>query len=344
MTRFLPGFMLGGSLDAANYALTSRSGTDLSLVTGPCPWADVVQSCLAAVAEDAVQPYRKPGQDPLLVAAIAAREGVGPESVWLVPGADNGIEFVLGRYLAAGGRIGILAPNFPRFAIVASTLAGVGIEHFPALESMPARLKVAVVCTPCNPTTAEIGEADLRQALTGHPDTLFCIDAVFSWYASWDVVALCREFDNLVVLKSYSKIGLAGLRLGYVVAAADLVAEIRAGRSPFSLPALCQLIALEVEQSIDRVDMIRRWLAERVAPLTAAFGTNMRRETPVPFYELKIAHDSGAATQALAERGILVVDGAKFAGMAPNRLRVAIGSEPENALFIRTIEDLRLLG
>ncbi len=272
MSRFLPGFMSSRSLDAANYALTPRSGTDLSLVTGPCPWTDIVQACLAAVAEDAVQPYRTPGQDPLLVAAIAAREGVGSENVWLVPGADNGIEFILGRYLAAGGRIGILAPNFPRFAIVASALAGVEIEHFPALSAMPAKLKMAIVCTPCNPTTAEVPEADLRQALAAHPDTLFCIDAVFSWYASWDAAALCREFDNLVVLKSYSKIGLAGLRLGYVVAAAELVAEIRAGRSPFSVPAVCQTIGLAVEQSIERVDLIRGWLTERVR----AAGSSLR--------------------------------------------------------------------
>ncbi len=70
----------------------------------------------------------------------------------------------------------------------------------------------------------------------------------------------------------------------------------------------------------------------------------MRRETPVPFYELTVALDSGAAARALVEHGILVVDGAKFTGMAPNRLRVAIGNEAQNDLFIRTIDELRLIG
>ncbi len=344
MSRFLKSFMAAKSLDAANYALADRGGTDLSLVTGPYFWADVVQPCLDGMDDNAVARYASPAQDTHLVAAIAAREGVSESNVWLVAGADNGIELVLSRFLEGGGRLGILEPNFPRFAIVSGGLAGVAIERFSTLEAIPRGLSMVVLCTPCNPTTDELDEQAVRRVVAEHPDTLFCIDAVFAWYGRWYPAGLVCDYDNVVVIKSYSKIGLAGLRLGYVLGEASLVADIRSGRSPFSVPSVSQAVGLAVEGSLGRIDAIREWLELRAERLQASLGDAMHRTTPVPFYVLKIGGESAEAARALAGKGIMVVDGSRFNGMAPGRLRIAIGDDNENALLLQALGDLALLG
>ncbi len=343
MSRFQPRHMAGRPIDSANYALGVRLGTDLSLVTGPCPWGDLISNCLSGCGDQDLRQYRSPAQDPRLVEAIARREGLVPASIWLVPGADTAIEFVLGRFLVAGARIGILAPNFPRFAIVAATLADVAVEHFDSIDAVPLGLAMAVLCTPCNPTTCELAEADVRRALASRPDTLFCIDAVFSWYGSWNPSDLCRDFENVIVLKSYSKIGLAGLRLGYVVASPDLIAEVRTGRSPFGVNALSQSVGLAVEQSLDRLDEIHAWIRTRMVELEAGFGRRLTHATPVPFYTLQVNGDSTTAARLLGERGVFVVDCAKFVGMPANRLRIAVGSLAENEVLLKAFAELGLI-
>ncbi len=344
MTRFMPRHLDGRPIDSANYALTGRSGTDLSLVTGPYMWRDLAVRCLGSIGENELRPYRKPAQDVALIEAIASRESLSPSQVWLVQGADHAIELVLNRFLIPGSRLGILVPCFPRFEIVAATIPAVDVQYFSSMDSIPADLSMAVLCTPCNPTTDELSEVEVRHLLKSSPDTLFCIDAVFSWYGSWNPAVLCREFDNVIVLKSYSKIGLAGLRMGYVVAPAEILAELRVGRSPFMVSAVSQQIGLAVEQSLSTLDDIHRWIREQMSGLRSSFGDRIGHGSPVPFYTLKVDADSTTAARILMERDVVVVDCAKFAGMPTDRLRIAIGSASENATLVNAISESGLVG
>jgi histidinol-phosphate/aromatic aminotransferase/cobyric acid decarboxylase-like protein len=213
MSRFLPRHLSGGSLDGSNYALAHRQPLDLGLVSGPCPWDDVLRSVLSDVDHREWAGYRSPGTSAELVEAISAREGVSCDSVWITAGVDMAIEYVLGRFLEGGGRLSIVAPNFPRFAIVGGALAGVAIDYAPSVTAIEPDAGLVALCSPCNPSTDELDASAVRAAIAGHPQLLFCLDAAFSWYATWDPVDLVRQFDNVLVLKSYSKIGLAGLRL-----------------------------------------------------------------------------------------------------------------------------------
>ncbi len=343
MTRFLPQYLAGQQLDASNYALGNRDGTDLSLITGPYIWGDVVAQALSAYPVDGVSGYASPCQDESLKNAIAEREGVAAENVWLVAGADNGIEILLERFLAAGTKLGILAPNFPRFSIVARTIEGVSVEHFGALDAVPQGTSMVALCSPCNPTTEELDEERVRSTIAANPDTLFCIDSVFSWYASWNSAALCRDYDNVVVLKSYSKIGLAGLRLGYIIGPKELVAAARLGRSPFSVPGIVQAIGFSVERAISRTVDIGGWLEERLEFLEREFGDCLVRKSAVPFYLLRVSGPATVASRRLAERGILVVDASRFVGMPDNLLRIAIGGDEDNIKLAGAVRELGLL-
>ncbi|MFO7608503.1 MAG: aminotransferase class I/II-fold pyridoxal phosphate-dependent enzyme [Candidatus Krumholzibacteriia bacterium] len=343
MGRFLRSSLQKDSRLFANYAHRPHLPCDLSLVSGPCIWEQEVRRALASAGVADLQAYALPPFDPELMDLLAAREGLPAACLALAPGADLAIEAVLGRCLEAGDRLGILVPNFPRFRIVGAALAGVEVVEFPSLAELPDDLRLVAVCTPNNPSTAEIPREELAGAIAARPDTLFCIDGVFDWCGSYRLADLVREHDNVVVLKSFSKIGLAGLRLGYLAAQEPLVRDLGTALSPFAVPRLVQLVGREVARAFDRLAEFHALLDKRFAPVQAALGDRVVRRAPVPFYLLETRGPATEAAAALAAAGISVVDGAHFAGLAPRRLRVAIGGAEDNGRLLAALDRLDLI-
>lgn len=343
MTRFLRQSLDITSGKFCNYADRPPAPCDLSLVSGPFIWEREVSRACREFDAARLGSYPLPSQDPRLIDLLATHDGVTSASIWLTPGADVAIEAVLHQYLEPGARFGILTPNFPRFAIVAATIPGVETVAFASLDEMPADCRLVSVCTPNNPSTREVPAADLRQAIAGHPDTLFCIDGVFDWYGSYSLPALCREFDNVILLKSFSKIGLAGLRLGYAVANPEIITELQIGMSPFSVPPLIQQVGLEVARSFDRIGELAEILGEEFTAIAAALGGEVVRTTPVPFYLLHPNRNAVEAAKMLFAEGISVVDEAHCPDIPGGCLRVAIGEHDKNQRMLAAVDRLKLV-
>lgn len=343
MSQFLKSALRSNTTQLETYAHRDPGHTDLSLVAGPYVWEAEVARALGRVDSEMLRGYASPHQDDELLEILAEREGLARHGIWLTPGADLAVEAVLGQFLEDGDRLGILDPNFPRFDIVAAGVRGLQVVRFETLTELPADLKLAVVCTPNNPSTEEVPQAELKRAVADHPDTLFCVDGVFDWYGSWPLSDLCRAHDNVLVLKSFSKIGLAGLRLGWAMGAEDLVADLQRGLTPFAVPALVQAVGLEVARRLDRIDTIKAVLEEEFAYLRNTLGAAATRSSPVPFYLLTTRPDVEDAAALLAARGVSVVDGSHFRGLPPHRLRVAIGSRVQNDTLLATLDELDVL-
>jgi len=343
MSKFLKAALRANRSRLETYAHRDPGHTDLSLIAGPFVWEEELARALERIDGDMLRGYACPHQDDELLQVLADREGLVPEAIWLTPGADLAVEAALGQFLDAGDRLGILDPNFPRFDIVAAGVQGLEVVPCSDLDDLPSDLKMAVVCTPNNPSTEEIPAADLRRAVAARPDTLFCVDGVFDWYGSWPLADLCRDHDNVIVLKSFSKIGLAGLRLGWAMGSPELVADLQRGLTPFAVPALVQAVGLEVARRLDRVEEIKDRLETEFGRLHATLGDAATRRSPVPFYLLATRQDVDDAAARLAARGISVVDGAHFRGLPSHRLRVAIGSAAENDTLLATLDELELL-
>lgn len=343
MGRFLRPSLASAAERLGNYAHRPHAECDLSLVSGPFIWHDEVARGLARVQDRDLQAYRLPPFNPDLVAAIAAWEQVPENCLWFTPGADVAIEAVLSRFLDPGDRLGILVPNFPRFAIVGAALAGVELVEFNTLERIPRGLKLVAICTPNNPSTAEVPFANLQAAIAAHPDVLFCVDGAFDWSGSFRLADLCHDADNVIVLKSFSKIGLAGLRLGYAVSAEPNIRDLALALSPFSVSAAQQCIGLEVARRLSRVALFQEILDAGFAQIHVALGDAVVREAPVPFYLLRTRVDSTRAADLLAKAGISVVDGKCFRALPPNLLRVAIGDRVANQRLLTAIDRLGIL-
>jgi histidinol-phosphate aminotransferase len=344
MRQYFRSSLVNTTKSLSSYGSRPPATCDLSLVSGPYIWKEEVEHALSLVSDEMVSSYSLPNQNPELLATLAAHDGISPDWIWLAPGADVAIEVVLRQILEPGDRMALLCPGFPRFEVIANTIDGVTTTRHFSIHDLPADPKMIVLCTPCNPTTEEIPLDVLRVLIASRPDTMFCIDGPFDWYAGESLVQLVKEFPNVLLIKSFSKIGLAGLRLGYVVARPEALQVLCLGQSPFSVPALIQAVGLAVARRFDRLPEIHALVASRWAGIEQSLGAHVIRHAPVPFYLLKLNVPAEAGAVALMEEGISVVKGNIFPGLDASVVRVAIGTEAQNALFVDAVHRLGLVG
>ncbi|SHI15117.1 aminotransferase class I/II-fold pyridoxal phosphate-dependent enzyme [Desulfofustis glycolicus] len=340
MNSYLRHSLLTSSSVQKNYAHRLPAACDLSLVSGPCIWEKEINNALLGCDTGYFSSYPLPSQDKELIEQLADWEGVPSDGIWLTPGADAAIEFVLGRVLDPGDTCGILIPNFPRFTIVAQSLPGVKISYFNDISEMPTDLTIAVICTPNNPSTKEIPESQIRSHIMKNPKVLFVIDGVFDWTASYNLSTLCYDYPNLIVLKSFSKIGLAGLRLGYIITNRDNCRDMQTALSPFFVPPMVQKIGKAIVEHLERIEEFKQLLDDRFHKVQQRLGDRVERYSSVPFYLLKTECTSSEAVEQLFQKGISVVDGIFFQGLAKNTVRVSIGTPDQNEQLFRMLAEL----
>jgi histidinol-phosphate aminotransferase len=150
-----------------------------------------------------------------------------------------------------------------------------------------------------------------------------------------DGVDVYGDRANVVVLRTMSKAwGLAGLRMGYLVAQPEVAAAVRKVVTPFSTSLVAQAAALA---ALDQEDEVRRRCALVVAERTRVAEALRKLSLDVPdsqanFVWLPLGDRTAAFTSACENRGVIV------RGFHPEGARVTIGTPEENDLFLAAAE------
>ena len=152
-------------------------------------------------------------------------------------------------------------------------------------------------------------------------------------------VGLLREFPNLVLLRTFSKVyGLAGLRCGYALGSAKFRAAVDAVRQPFSVNELAQVAAAEailhgddVVRRVERTIVERVCVEEGVRELGLDPPPSQANFSWVPLGDL----DEDEVIKGLGEQGIVVRSGASLGG--PGHIRVTYGTRQENERFLEAL-------
>jgi histidinol-phosphate aminotransferase len=218
-----------------------------------------VRRLLADAAPELVTRYPTP-YSVALKAALAARLAVGPENVAVGCGSDDLLGAALGAFCEPGTRVAYPPPTFgvvPTFARVAGARpVPVRLRDDLSLDVeglLAAGAAVTYLCSPNNPTGTAFPAADVDRLAAGGGG-LLVLDEAYSEFvgggllASEDVSARrAAGSRRVVVLRTLSKAwGLAGLRVGYAIGPAALVAAIEKCRGPFKVGALAEAAALAV--------------------------------------------------------------------------------------------------
>src|SRR5574342_399673 len=218
---------------------------------GPSPLA------LAAVREAAARMHLYPdGSAFYLKAAIARRFGVGADEVMVGNGSNELIELMVRTFVLEGEEVLTSAQSFIAYKLAAQAHGRTLVEapmkarfHYDldALRKLLSRrTKVIFLANPDNPTGTWFAEAELMPFLDAVPkETLVVLDEAYLEFVDapgyQDALALRRKYQNLVVLRTFSKIyGLAGLRLGYGLARPEVVEYVDRVRPPFNVNHVAQ--------------------------------------------------------------------------------------------------------
>ncbi|RIK38224.1 MAG: histidinol-phosphate transaminase, partial [Chloroflexi bacterium] len=177
---------------------------------------------------------------------IAAYAGVHPDRILLGSGADELIDLIMLTTVDPGDVVVIPTPTFGVYRVRAELHNGRAVsvprtESFdldmePLLAAVDSNTKLVFVCSPNNPTGNLATNQQIVQLLqTG---ALIVVDEAYYEFAGKTVLPLTREFDNLVILRTFSKwSGLAGLRVGYGILPRWLAEQVWKVKQPFNVNA-----------------------------------------------------------------------------------------------------------
>jgi histidinol-phosphate aminotransferase len=202
---------------------------------------------------------------------------------------------------------------------------------------------VTIICSPNNPTSCVISDDDLRSLLE-LTSGLVVVDEAYHEFAEHSVVPLLREYNNLVVLRTFSKaMAMAGLRAGYLLAATELTAEIKKAVLPYNLNIISQIAAeVAVEMYDDELRPRIRHIIDERSRLHHALS-NIKGLTPVAshsnFILVRSVMDPKQVFAELINRDILIRDVSSYP-MLSDYFRLSVGKPEENDLLLGALREI----
>ena len=98
-------------------------------------------------------------------------------------------------------------------------------------DTLSQKPRMMVICNPNNPTGTILDQDQLKSLLTDFSDTLFLVDEAYIEYSGKTLLPFSKNYSNLILLRTFSKIyGLAGLRIGYIIASSTFIEQIKKTR------------------------------------------------------------------------------------------------------------------
>ncbi|WP_457948762.1 histidinol-phosphate transaminase [Pseudarthrobacter sp. alpha12b] len=266
------------------------AGADIAALASNESHYEPLPAATAAVAEAAGRMNRYPDMAAVeLRERIARHLAVTAEEVAVGPGSVGVLQQIITGLCDAGDEVVFAWRSFEAYPILVE-LAGGRPVRVPLddaeghdLEAMAAavtdRTKVVLLCTPNNPTGVPIGHDRLEAFLQAVPSSvLVVIDEAYVEYADAgsgpDSLALYRRYPNVCILRTFSKAyGLAGLRVGYAVAAPAIAEGLRRTALPFGVSALAQKAAIASldagEEMAARVSLVKQERSRMASELEA---------------------------------------------------------------------------
>ncbi|GAA4381563.1 histidinol-phosphate transaminase [Paeniglutamicibacter cryotolerans] len=307
-------------------------------------------SVTAAVAEclGGINEYPNGGA-PELTARLAEQFSVSAENICLGAGSVEVAAQLIHATTDPGDEVMFAWRSFEAYPMLARVAGAVPLEvpldaegrhDLPAMAAaITDRTRLVFICNPNNPTGTIVTTAEVEAFMREVPSTvLVVIDEAYLHFnrepGSAQGIEFFRSYPNVAVLHTFSKAyGLAGLRVGYAIAPAEVAANLRKTAIPFAVTTLAQhaaVASLDAEDELQvRIDALIQARAELSARFTAA-GIEFP-PSYANFIWLPTGEDTGAVDAILRERGIW---GRAFAGEG---IRISIGNPEANEAILAAV-------
>jgi histidinol-phosphate aminotransferase len=316
----------------------------------PTPLPESFFAMLATVVRDIPLNRYPDSEMPRLREKLAAHVSRPVEMVWAANGSN---EILTELFLAFGGptrKVAIFEPTYvlhgrlawlTHTAIVDFTMEPpfvLGPKDVAAAASMKPHL--VLVCSPNNPTGNAQG-LDVIRRFAEQTNALVVVDEAYIEFGGETALPLIDELPNLVVVRTFSKaFALAGARLGYCIAAPQVIDDLRRVRLPYHVSALTQAAGiaalLHTEEATAIVEAIRAE-RDRLLEGLAAIPDLVTFPSDANFVLFKPPKPAGLVWQELLDRGVLVRD---MTAVVPGALRVSAGTTIEVDRFFQALKEV----
>jgi histidinol-phosphate aminotransferase len=286
-----------------------------------------------------------------LIEKLAALAGWRPDGILVGNGSNELIMAALAVMVGPGTRVVIPEPTFALYKQVVAVLGGqcVTVGLTPRLEFDVGAIAEAargadlvIICSPNNPTGCRLPDEGLIELARGF-DGILIVDEAYHEFSGRTVVPLLEELPNLVVLRTFSKaMAMAGLRVGYLLARAELAREIDKARLPYNLNFFS---ATAAEVACERYDLLRPQIEliiserERLLGAIAHIDGICAIPSAANFFLVKARLGPRRLFEELLARDILVRDVSNYP-MLSEYLRISVGAPPENDSLIAALQQI----
>jgi len=285
----------------------------------------------------------------------AQKLGVSPKNLLFGNGSNELIELLMRTYLCPGDKVIYGEPSFVVYRLIclAMNVEGVGVPlknltyDLPAIaQAVDERTKMIFVNNPNNPTGTMVSHEEVIRFLDDIPEDVIVvfdeayIEFVENKHFPQLIPLVLKEQRPLVLMRTFSKIyGLAGLRIGYSIAPAQMVDYMNRVRQPFNVNLLAQVAAMaalddeeHVEQSRKMVQEGKRFLYSELERLKIEYVPS---ETN--FFLINVG-EGERVFHALLKKGVIVRNMAGYG--LPQYIRVTVGTQEENTIFLEALREV----
>ena len=280
---------------------------------------------------------------------LAEHFGVKPGELLLTNGGDDALRLFFDAFVDSGSSVLICEPTFPMYRYWGE-VAGAAIEalrygpvmEFPlasVLNAMGKRPRAVFLCNPNNPTGTLLPKDTIETILKAATHTAIVVDEAYVEFSGVTVVPEIRKYRQLFVARTFSKAaGLAGLRLGAVIACAESLAILRRATAPFPVNVAALTAA---EAAVGDPQTMKRYVRD-ILRLRAWFEKELKKlgVKTYPSAGNFVLADFGPSgpemCRRLEEKGILLRERSKEIG--PGFVRVSIGTKSEMERLVRLIK------
>jgi histidinol-phosphate aminotransferase len=324
----------------------------LDAMENPYSWPeDIKKNWLEALKSCPLNRYPDPEARQLTATIKRLNQIPDQFDVLLGNGSDEIIQLLL---MALPPSASVLAPD-PGFVMYKQLSLCLGLEYhaIPLLADsfdldFPAMLKaiktyqpsVIFLAYPNNPTGNLFSEASIRDIIKA-AQGLVVIDEAYAPFADASFINSLGQYDNLLVMRTVSKLGLAGLRLGYIAGLPGIIEQLHKIRLPYNINSLTQIsadFALSNKALFDQ--QTQQICAERAVMFERLNALNGITAYPSAANFILFKTPENKANDlfiSIKQQGVLIKNMSGQGGLLADCLRVTIGTPEENTAFIAAL-------
>ncbi len=266
-------------------------------------------------------------------------------------GSDELIQLLIMAVAKPKATILTVTPSFSMYKLIAEYV-GVNVVEVPLQQDSFAlqmdklaeeisKHKPAIIFLACpNNPTGTLWSQDQVEAIIKQATGLVVIDEAYAPFAEYSMMSLVERYPHAIMMRTVSKIGLAGLRLGWMLGDAQWMGELNKMRLPYNINALTQASANFALQNISVFDEQAKKICQQREVLSKALEAMEDIDvfpSQANFILFKVLQGTANSVYESLLNNKIIIKNVSGNNLLENCLRVTVGTEEENQAFIKAL-------